>query len=617
MTRACAMLSCLLTIALSVVVAADPVEMSGADLAASHRTLREAEQKVQSALHKRINVKWQGESLGGVLTNLAKQADVNLFIDSASMSDEGISLEEVQVELDLGETSIRTALRFLLPPAGLTWHSTGGVLEIIAKSAEKLESRPYDVSAIARILETHLPSRQELRQPNGVFRQRDMQQMFGMGMGMGMFNVPGDQNPTCDGPECLALFPQYQGGMAMAFGGGIMVRERHAQPEPGWKIGDSGSKTELALTNLIMKCTSGKWMDVDQEGGSIIRLPGRLVIRQTQQTHEEVQALLLGVERTLLRGPKSKSLDSRRQGYPYDEDANLIQKLSEAATIDAAEESLTNVLTQIAKSAGTRIWIDTSSLDDEGISPDTQVQLKLSGVPLSVILNCLLQPLSLEAVVEEGTLIVTTKSKADESEWFSTTIYSMGDFQGTPDDFIALIEQGTSGRWMEVDQEGGTAYALGSKLVIVRQAQSIQRQIAGLLEDLKKPADHVAPAHSEQGPAPLVLRLYPLYESATIAELTRTLPEMISPWDSKKGYVRSVGNCLAVLQPTEAHEKIAEIIGVLNSHAQQQRAIRQAPSQPVQPQPGAPTAPVPGAPGQPGPAAQPAAPAADRPPWQC
>lgn len=137
------------------------------------------------------------------------------------------------------------------------------------------------------------------------------------------------------------------------------------------------------------------------------------------------------------------------------------------------------------------IWMDKQALQDEGVATDQQVTLVMSGVSLQSALDLILEPLGLTHITEDGVMKVTTQAKADER--FTMRVYLVADLiesRGTEDDFATLIrtvQNCTSGKWVDIDQEGGVVQPFpNGQSLVVRQTEKMHREIEGLFAALRK-----------------------------------------------------------------------------------------------------------------------------------
>ena len=331
-------------------------------------------------------------------------------------------------------------------------------------------------------------------------------------------------------------------------------------PSVGWKIGESGPRVEQVLADMLKTSGQSKWKDVDGTGGTMTVIPGRLIVRQSYQGHIEIQGLLNAVEHLLVRAVKAKSLEVRRPGYPFDEDAKIVERLTQPFTIDADEQPVQDVLQSVATLSSVRQWIERPALMEQGINIDQQATLKYTSLPLYAVLKFLLEPISMTAIVEEGTLLITAATRADT--WQSVRVYNVSDITGiSADDLIAAIESCGEDKWEHVSGDGGAHFLVGSRLLVIRQSPRIQAEINNLLEELRKNSDSRQPP----GTPKLERRIYAISDSAAIADLIRSLPELIPNWDAKLGSIHRLGSTLAINQTAVVHDRISEIIRTLSA----------------------------------------------------
>ena len=495
------------------------------------------------------------------------------------MSADGISLQDSLVDLHLGEATVWQTLRFLLEPLLLDWHGADGVLSITThiRADEIHVTRIYDVQAIFTAIEPQLKNmpprlRSNIGGGSGAFCGGGHS-----GGGGGLFRVPDPAEPATAPTFVLAQFgggyvhPGWH-GLAGRAGSGIPIRSQ-------------SMKTEELLVDLLMHNVVGrplsdgrsKWEAIDGEGGTVNVGRGRLIVRQQYQVQFLIREMLQAVEEFIVRGTKVKSILIARPGYPHEEDAAIFKRLAEPQDIEAKAAPLDKTLAQLAKEGRYRLWIDKESLADDGIDLKQQVTLKLSGTTLDTVLHKLLDPLLLTFVVEEGTLVITTAVKADEM--MSTRVCLTGDIPEarSVSDLLTAIQEETSGKWEDIDGDGGTLWMVVPEWLVVRQTQACHRETAELLDDLRQAA--VAPI--EAAAPEIELRLYPVADATAPQDLIDSLPKLIPTWDAKQGSIVALGQSLAIKQPVLVHERLDEIFSALN-----QAHARLNPPQPkVEPKP--------------------------------
>ena len=209
--------------------------------------------------------------------------------------------------------------------------------------------------------------------------------------------------------------------------------------------------------------------------------------------------------------------------------------------------------------------IDSPALADEGISSDQPVKCHLHKLPLGICLKKLLEPLQLTHVVEEGVLVITTATKAEEM--FSIRVYDIGNCHKITKPLshaglLSTLADLTSGKWLEMEGEGGQAELLSSKHLLVSQTQQVHSEIELLIEELS--ADKTG---STAKPA-IALRVYTLPDTETAADLVKILPRILGKaWiengSTENGSIEWAGKSLRISQTWEVHLKIEKIIDAL------------------------------------------------------
>ncbi len=560
--------------------AAEPV--AGADLTAARRASREAESRLLAGLHKQVKAEWENAPLEEVLATFAKTAGVNLWIDRETLTADSISTDEMQVTLNLGTATVWQALHFLLKPLALEWHGSDGVLTITtqAKASEIFVTRTYDVQAIVAALEPQLkklPPRLRVNMGvggGGYCGSAGSGQPAGGG---GFFRVP-DQAEQA-GTSSFVL-PQ--------FGGGSYSPGGFGQLGLGIPISSPSMKEEELLVGLITENVHGrtKWMQVDGEGGTVQSGHGRLIVQQDYQSHFLIRELLQAVEEFVVRGAKTKSVLVARPGYPHEEDAAIFKKLAEPQLVNARDVALSEPLSLLASRCGFRLWIDKESLVNDGVDLEQQVTLRMNGALLDTVLHKLLDPLMLTFVVEEGTLVVTTVSKAREMQ--SMRICYTGDIleARSASELLTTIQETTSGLWEQQDGEGGILWKVVPEWLVIRQTHTCHLETAELLDDLRQGAV----VNDELAAPEIELRLYPVADETAIQDLIGALPTLVPNWDAKHGSIVELGRSLAIKQPARVHERLDEIFAALNqAHARlSPLKPKEEPKPTVEPKPAAP-----------------------------
>jgi hypothetical protein len=152
------------------------------------------EEKLRRALDKPTNVEWLELALEDCVTYLSEFHSINIILDKAKLTEEGVALDQ-PITLKLQGVTLRSVLKLLLEPVQLTYMIENEVMKITtsASAADKLSTRVYPVGDLVIPIIT----------PRG---GRGMMGMMG-GMGGGMMGGMGGG---------------MMGGMRGGMGGGMM-----------------------------------------------------------------------------------------------------------------------------------------------------------------------------------------------------------------------------------------------------------------------------------------------------------------------------------------------------------------------------------------------------------
>ncbi len=124
---------------------------------------------------------------------------------------------------------------------------------------------------------------------------------------------------------------------------------------------------------------------------------------------------------TILR-EKWKSVDLRNDS-PNEQ--KIYDALDDITNIEFPGNPLTDVVQYISSQHDIPIIIDEAELSNEGLSPDDEVELVLSGVTLKAALKLLLEQHGLTYVIEDEVMKITTELKALDT--LTTRVYPVAD----------------------------------------------------------------------------------------------------------------------------------------------------------------------------------------------
>ncbi len=141
------------------------------------------EEKIRFALSKPTTVEFLDLPLEDCITFLKEYHNINIWIDRATLTDEGVALDQ-PITLKLAGVTLRSVLKLLLEPAQLTYVIEDEVMKITTstKAGEKLQTRVYPVGDLVIPIITPRAGRGGMGMMGG---------MGGMGMGLGMMGGMG------------------------------------------------------------------------------------------------------------------------------------------------------------------------------------------------------------------------------------------------------------------------------------------------------------------------------------------------------------------------------------------------------------------------------------------
>jgi hypothetical protein len=159
--------------------------------------------------------------------------------------------------------------------------------------------------------------------------------------------------------------------------------------------------------------------------------------------------------------------------------------LTRLVTADLSNTSLGELVNWLRDELGLVVLLKRSALDEVGVLPSEPVSDRLENDPIFLVLDRL-RPLKIGWYFENDILYIT--SHAEMESRFSTSPYTIGDLLDADYDVDVLQEIIVStiapGTWVE-SGGAGTLSVLGD-VIFVRQTESIQREVQGLLTALRQ-----------------------------------------------------------------------------------------------------------------------------------
>lgn len=167
-----------------------------------------------------------------------------------------------------------------------------------------------------------------------------------------------------------------------------------------------------------------------------------ILVRQTEDAHRRVAALLNEMApgrvvywRRAGRPPKlavpGPRPDWPQQAEPLTERYAAFERALDAiASIEVAEQPLSEVVEKLKAEHELPIQIDAKALEDEGVGTETPLTRNIHGIPLRELLHLMLSELNLTYVIHNEVLIITTKAEAEAL--LTTRVYPVFDLVCLP-----------------------------------------------------------------------------------------------------------------------------------------------------------------------------------------
>jgi len=250
----------------------------------------------------------------------------------------------------------------------------------------------------------------------------------------------------------------------------ILLSIRYPITPPLYRPESPGSENEL-IDAIRSTIEPASW---DESGGpgTIRFLPPKrcLVIEQTQQVHREI-ARLLG----MLAEPESppqQSASVRAIAAALDEQTNL----------DFTDLPVWDLVESLKAKSDIEIQIDFKSFDEAGIDGSTTVTYQVNGVALRSALKELLDELDLTTIVRDETLVIITKTEADQV--LDTRVYPIAphlhDAQ-SPQSADELIDHVVAtivpDSWEHLDGRGTIRFFPPTNCLIVSQSEKVHDEL--------------------------------------------------------------------------------------------------------------------------------------------
>lgn len=195
--------------------------------------------------------------------------------------------------------------------------------------------------------------------------------------------------------------------------------------------------------------------------------------------------------------PDPFAAEAQRRREDRSNEQAILRTLGKQTTLDVDEMPLGELLARIAEDHGLQIAIDTITLKHEDVALDTPVTLHVAGITLRSALRLILDPLTLEALILDEALTVTTTTWA--ADCLQARVYDVGrlvrdgNYAALQNVLRDCIDPDT---WDDNGGPGSIKSVPSARALAVRQTQIAHERVAWLLAELDRCV------HSEPGAVP-------------------------------------------------------------------------------------------------------------------
>lgn len=293
----------------------------------------------------------------------------------------------------------------------------------------------------------------------------------------------------------------------------------------------------------IMQLAADWRQDMDGQGTAAL-IGDSVVIRQNYHAHRRIAAILAAIEQQ-----QPITVIETCTGRDH-----LLEAMKKPGDVSFSDAPLEDVISFLSDTHGVQILLDRNALADEGISTDAQLTLTLHNRPLRTLLKNLLHEMGLTYIIRDGAITVTTKAKADETMTY--ILYNVRDLGVSEQLMVQLSEaivSTTTGKWMNVDQEGGTFELTDGGCLLVKQTDQVQSEIQAMLGRVRMSRQDGAAEPAKPAPRPkLVTKGYQM-PSDVAADLNKSLVSLVAPesWKEAGGETPVIHMVAAIPQRDE------------------------------------------------------------------
>jgi hypothetical protein len=253
----------------------------------------------------------------------------------------------------------------------------------------------------------------------------------------------------------------------------------------------------------------------------------------------------------------------------------LMVTLQSRIDVDFDHQPIADVLASLQKQLKITFWIDLPHVAaqveqiEEQTGGASTITLHARNIRVSSVLNLVLAPCSLDWLVQDEVIRITTAEVAGAT--LETHVYAVSgliEAGVTTAQLATTIMQGISpASWKGAPASQSPSIQELPQALVIRQSQRVHAEIEYLLEDLQAAHDQGPVQIRASRDAPIALKVYQVGPLGS-EELAAHLQELVAPdtWESADGpgMIRSVsGGILLVRNSIPVQEEIARVLGEL------------------------------------------------------
>jgi hypothetical protein len=264
--------------------------------------------------------------------------------------------------------------------------------------------------------------------------------------------------------------------------------------------------------------------------------------------------------------------------------AKMEEALNRKVELEFSATPLTQVAVVLSEKFGMPVVLDTVALDQAGISPDDPLTISVSGVSLRSAIKLMFRELELTCLLKDEVLVITSEEAA--ANYLETRVYEVTSLAANMKDGAFVVRLGTTAEmtqrvntlcetirnsvqpdsWDELGGIGTMDYLAGKDhryFLTVTQTEKCHYELKQLLTKLATVMDQ--PQATDQDPEEVLIRVYPVTQSAVTAEQAKELLELTLEqidW-SEPLFIKVVGNTLVIKQTAQVHAQINVILNDL------------------------------------------------------